>query len=111
MTACHFFQPPILIGIAGGGLDDLLERHIGEWRTEDELIERINVALVMFAVVDAQRGGRNERLESVFRIGERRQRMRGGTVERIVDRPRIESLAHLAGGGTIFLRLESAFHR
>ena len=58
-----------LIGVAGGGLDDVLEGLVGELRPSDQLVQRVDVGLVVFAIVEPDRLGRNGRRQSALGIG------------------------------------------
>ena len=63
----------LLVGLAGHGHDHILEALALEVGAGDELVERVHVGLVVFAVVEADRARRVVGLERIFRVRERRQ--------------------------------------
>jgi len=47
----------------------LLERHVSEQRTGDELVQRVDISLVVLTVVKPKRLRRDNRLERVLGVG------------------------------------------
>jgi hypothetical protein len=58
----------LLVGLAGGRHDDLLERLALEFRAQDQLVEVVHVELVVPAPVDADRLGPDHGGERVLGV-------------------------------------------
>jgi hypothetical protein len=71
-------EDPRLVRLAGRGVDDGFERLAFEIGALDQVVEVFDIGLVMLAVVKAERVGRDDRIELVVGVGERRKREHGG---------------------------------
>jgi hypothetical protein len=70
-----------LAGLAGSLGNDLFKRQAGEVRAGHQLVQRIDIALVMLAVMESDRLRGDHGIQRVFRVGQRRQNMRRGIIE------------------------------
>ena len=74
-----------LVGLAGGRGDDFFEREAGKLGAGDELVQRVDVPLMVLAVVESDRLRGHDGLERVFRIGKRRQDVHRAFFESGID--------------------------
>src|SRR6476646_7034369 len=58
-----------VLGFPRGGRNELLERHVRERRTGDELVQRVDISLVVLTVGKPKRLRRDNRVERVLGAG------------------------------------------